>query len=189
MEHDLLKLRVLCTPSAVPFRKGFRGNRHTVGQAEKLTAVAIPAIYGKLVLTELFQPSQQFLFQGSRQIKGAAGFLGFRFLQHQRRAAALALVREDVIDLIRVGPFQCGLFGALQTPANRDGSASICCIEVNISRLQAEDFSDTQRKNHTQVDSEMERGVGHGLQRCKHGLFVPDGTFFRGRFRGFSRNR
>ena len=54
MEHDLLKLRVLRTPCAVPFRKGFRGNRHTVGQAEELTAVAIPAIHGKLVLTELF---------------------------------------------------------------------------------------------------------------------------------------
>ena len=79
MEHDLLKLRVLCTPSAVPFRKGFRGNRHTVGQAEELTAVAIPAIHGKLILPELFQPSQQFLFQGSRQIKGRLDFLVFGF--------------------------------------------------------------------------------------------------------------
>ena len=113
VEHDLLKLRVLCTPSAVPFRKGFRGNRHTVGQAEELAAVAIPAIHGKLVLTELFQPSQQFLFQRSRQIKGAAGFLGFRLLQHQCGAAALTLVGEDVVDLIRVGLFQCSLFGAL----------------------------------------------------------------------------
>ena len=113
VEHDLLKLRVLCTPSAVPFRKGFRGNRHTVGQAEELATVAISAIHGKLVLTELFQPSQQFLFQGSRQIKGAAGFLGFRLLQHQCGAAALTLVGEDVVDLIRVGLFQCSLFGAL----------------------------------------------------------------------------
>ena len=113
VEHDLLKLRVLCTPSAVPFRKGFRGNRHTVGQAEELATVAISAIHGKLVLTELFQPSQQFLLQGSCQIKGAAGFLGFRLLQHQCGAAALTLVGEDVVDLIRVGLFQCGLFGAL----------------------------------------------------------------------------
>ena len=113
VEHDLLKLRVLCTPSAVPFRKGFRGNRHTVGQAEELATVAISAIHGKLVLTELFQPSQQFLFQGSRQIKGAAGFLGFRLLQHQCGAAALTLIGEDVVDLIRVGLFQCSLFGAL----------------------------------------------------------------------------
>ena len=113
VEHDLLKLRVLCTPSAVPFRKGFRGNRHTVGQAEELATVAISAIHSKLVLTELFQPSQQFLFQGSRQIKGAAGFLSFRLLQHQCGATALTLVGEDVVDLIRVGLFQCSLFGAL----------------------------------------------------------------------------
>ena len=113
MEHDLLKLRVLRTPCAVPFRKGFRGNRHTVGKAEELTTVAIPAIHGKLVLTELFQPSQQFLFQGSRQIKGAAGFLGFRLLQHQCGAAALTLVGENAVDLIRISLFQCSLFGAL----------------------------------------------------------------------------
>ena len=43
----------------------------------------------------------------------AAGFLGFRLLQHQCGAAALTLVGEDVVDLIRVGLFQCSLFGAL----------------------------------------------------------------------------
>ena len=66
---------------------------------------------------------------------------------------------------------------------------SIRCIEVDVSRLQAKDLSDTQRENHAQMNSKVERRVGHSLQRSKHGLFVPDGTFFRGRFRSFSRNR
>ena len=158
VEHDLFKFRVFRTPCAVPFRKGFRCNRQTVRQTEQLAAVAIPAIHGKFVLLEPFQLSQQFLLQGFRQIKGTTGFLGLWLFQNQCRAAALALVREDVIDLSWVGLFQCGLFRALQTPANRDSSTSIRCIEVNISRLQAEDFSDMQRENHAKMDARWSVG-------------------------------
>ena len=47
---------------------------------------------------------------------------------------------------------------------DRDGSPSIRCIEVDVSRLQAKDLSDTQRENHAQMNSKVKRRVGHGLQ-------------------------
>ena len=60
MEHDLLKLRVLGSPQAVPFRQQLRCNGQAVRQPEQLPAVAVLFRGALLVLFEFFKPRQQF---------------------------------------------------------------------------------------------------------------------------------
>ena len=60
MEHDLLKLRVLGSPQAVPFRQQLRCNGQAVRQPEQLPAVAVFLRGVLLVLLQLFKLCQQF---------------------------------------------------------------------------------------------------------------------------------
>lgn len=50
-------------------------------------------------------------------------------------------------------------------------------IEIQITRLQAENFALTERKDHAHVHCQMQGGVLDGLQGCQHGFLVPDGAF------------
>ena len=60
MEYDLLKLRVLGSPQAVPFRQQLRCNGQAVRQPEQLPAVAVFLRGVLLVLLQLFKLCQQF---------------------------------------------------------------------------------------------------------------------------------
>lgn len=60
MEHDLLKLRVLGSPQAVPFRQQLRCNGQAVRQPKQLPAVAVFLRGVLLVLLQLFKLCQQF---------------------------------------------------------------------------------------------------------------------------------
>ena len=60
VEHDLLKLRVLGSPQAVPLCQQLRCNGQAIREPEQLPAVAVLLRGVLLVLLELFQPCQQF---------------------------------------------------------------------------------------------------------------------------------
>ena len=61
VEHDLLKLRVLGSPQAVPLCQQLRRNGQAVRQPEQLPAVVVLFWDVLLVLLELFKPCQKFL--------------------------------------------------------------------------------------------------------------------------------
>ena len=86
-------------------------------------------------------------------------------------------VREGVVDLIGIELFQSVLVGSLHGLADRDGATPIGGIKVQITRLQAENFALTERKDHAHVHRQMQGRVLDGLQRCQHGFLVPDGAF------------
>ena len=182
MEYDLLKLRVLGTPFPIPLGKGLGGDWQPIGQPEQLAAVPVSPVGVGFLSLEFFEPGQKFFPQGFRQVKDAVGFPGLGLFQNQGRGAAFPLVREDIIHLAGVGLFQGYLIGALQGLVDRDGPAAIGCTEVDISRLQAEDLTGPQGKDHAQVYRQMQGGVLDGLERRQHGVLVPDGPFFRGDF-------
>ena len=82
-----------------------------------------------------------------------------------------------MVDLIGVELFQSVLVGSLHGLIDRDGATPIGGIEIQITRLQAENFALTERKNHAHVHRQMQGGVLDGLQGCQHGFLVPDGAF------------
>ena len=114
---------------------------------------------------------------------------GLWLFQNQRGSAALPLVGEHIEDLAGVGLFHGHLVGALHGTPHRNRSASVGGLKVQISRLQAEDFTDSQRKDHTQVNRQMQSGVLHGLKGRQHGVLVPDGAFLRGELGCLAGNR
>ena len=69
--------------------------------------------------------------------------------------------------------FQSGFVLRVGVGVHQDSSS---CIKVQITRLQAENFALTERKNHAHVDSQMQGRVLDGLQGCQHGFLVPDGA-------------
>ena len=104
-------------------------------------------------------------------------FFVFGFFQDEGGLAALAPVREGVVDLLRVKLFQSILVGSLHGLADRDSATPIGGIEVQITRLQAENFALTERKDHAHVHRQMQGRILDGLQGCQHGFLVPDGAF------------
>ena len=102
VEHDLLKLRVLCSPQAVPLCQQLRCNGQTVREPEQLPAVAVLLRGALLVLLELFKPCQKLLFQGLGHIQDTVGLLGLGFFQDERGLAALAPVWEGAVDLLSI---------------------------------------------------------------------------------------
>ena len=94
-----------------------------------------------------------------------------------------------MVDLGRINLGQGDLVGTLQGFVHRDGSPSVCCIKVEVSRLQAEDLTLSQGENHAHVDSQMQGGVLDGLQRRQHGALIPDGAFFGIDLGGFTGSR
>ena len=82
-----------------------------------------------------------------------------------------------MVDLIGVELFQSVLVGSLHGLIDRDGATPIGGIEIQITRLQAENFALTERKDHAHVHRQMQGGVFDGLQGCQHGFLVPDGAF------------
>ena len=94
-----------------------------------------------------------------------------------------------MVDLGGVDLGQGDLVGTLQGFVHRDGSPSVCCIKVEVSRLQAEDLTLSQGKNHAHVHRQMQSGVLDGLQRRQHGALIPDGPFFGVDLGGFTGSR
>ena len=94
-----------------------------------------------------------------------------------------------MVDLGGVDLGQGDLVGTLQGFVHRDGSPSVCCIKVEVSRLQAEDLTLSQGKDHAHVHSQMQSGVLDGLQRRQHGALIPDGAFFGVDLGGFTGSR
>ena len=62
VEHDLLKLRALGSPQAVPLCQQLRSDGQTIREPEQLPAVAVLLWGALLVLLELFKPCLKFLF-------------------------------------------------------------------------------------------------------------------------------
>ena len=60
VEHDLLKLRMLGSPQAIPLCQQLRCDGQAVREPEQLPAVAVLLRGVLLVLLQLFQPCQQF---------------------------------------------------------------------------------------------------------------------------------
>ena len=177
VEYDLLKLRVLGSPQTIPLCQQLRRNGQTIREPEQLPAVAVLLWGVLLVLFELFQPCKKLLFQGLGHIQDAVGLLGLWLFQDERGFAALPPVREGVVDLLRAELFQSVLVGSLHGLADRDGAAPIGGIKIQITRLQAENFALTERKDHAHVHRQMQGRVLDGLQCCQHGFLVPDGAF------------
>ena len=119
----------------------------------------------------------KFLFQRFGHIQDAVGLFGLGLFQDKRGLAALTPVREGVVDLLGVELFQSVLVGSLHGLADRDGATPIGGIKVQITRLQAENFALTERKDHAHVHRQMQGRVLDGLQCCQHGFLVPDGAF------------
>ena len=94
-----------------------------------------------------------------------------------------------MVDLGRINLGQGDLVGTLQSFVHRDGSPSVCCIKVEVSRLQAEDLALTEREDHAHVHRQMQGGVLDGLQRRQHGALIPDGAFFGVDLGGFTGSR
>ena len=94
-----------------------------------------------------------------------------------------------MVDLGRVDLGQGDLVGTLQGFVHRDGSPSVCCIKVEVSRLQAEDLALTEREDHAHVHRQMQGRVLDGLQRRQHGALIPDGAFFGINLGGFTGSR
>ena len=92
-------------------------------------------VYKRQVLLHLFQPCQKLLFQGLGHVQDAVGLFGLSPLKDQRGLAPLPSVREGVVDLGGVDLGQGDLVGTLQGFVHRDGSPSVCCIKVQITRL------------------------------------------------------
>ena len=82
-----------------------------------------------------------------------------------------------MVDLIGVEFFQSVLVGSLHGLVHQNRAASIRSLEVQITRLQAENFTLTEREDHAQMHRQMQGRVLDGLQRCQHGFLVPDGAF------------
>ena len=74
MEHDLLKLRVLGSPQAVPLCQQLWCNGQAVRESEQLPAVVVLLWGALLVLLELFKPCQKLGFQRFGHIQDADGF-------------------------------------------------------------------------------------------------------------------
>ena len=94
-----------------------------------------------------------------------------------------------MVDLGGVDLGQGDLVGTLQGFVHRDGSPSVCCIKVEVSRLQAEDLALTEREDRAHVHRQMQGGVLDGLQRRQHGALIPDGAFFGVDLGGFTGSR
>ena len=114
---------------------------------------------------------------------------GLWLFQNQGGSAAFPLVGEHIEDLAGVGLFQGYLIGTLHGTPHRNRSTSIGGFKVQVSRLQAEDFTDSQREDHAQVNRQMQSGVLHGLKGRQHGVLVPDGAFLRGELGCLAGNR
>ena len=167
---------MLRSPQTVPLCQQFRRNGQTIREPEQLPAVAVLFWGVLLVLFELFKPCQKLRFQRFGHIQDAVGLLGLWLFQDERGLAALTPVRERVVDLLGVELFQSVLVGSLHGLADRDGTTPIGGIKVQITRLQAENFALTERKDHAHVHRQMQGGVLNGLQGCQHGFLVPDGA-------------
>ena len=176
VEHDLFKLWMLRSPQAVPFCQQLRCDGQAIREPEQLPAVAVLFWGVLLVLLELFKPCQKLRFQRFGHIQDAVGLLGLWLFQDERGLAALTPVRERVVDLLGVELFQSVLVGSLHGLIDRDGATPIGGIEIQITRLQAENFALTERKDHAHVHCQMQGGVLDGLQGCQHGFLVPDGA-------------
>ena len=135
VEHDLFKLWMLGSPQAVPFCQQLRRDGQAVRETKQLTAVAVLFRGALLVLLHLFQPCQKLLFQGLGHVQDAVGLFGLSPLEDQRGLAPLPSVREGVVDLGRINLGQGDLVGTLQGFVHRDGSPSVCCVKVQITRL------------------------------------------------------
>ena len=85
-------------------------------------------------------------------------------------------VREGVVDLIGVELFQSVLVGSLHGLVHQNRATAICGVEIQITRLQAENFALPERKDHAQMHRQMECRVLDGLQGCQHGFLIPDGA-------------
>ena len=94
-----------------------------------------------------------------------------------------------MVDLGGVDLGQGDLVGTLQGFVHRDGSPSVCCVKVQITRLQAEDLTLSQGEDHAHVHSQMQGRVLDGLQRRQHGALIPDGAFFGVDLGGFTGSR
>ena len=94
-----------------------------------------------------------------------------------------------MVDLGRVDLGQGDLVGTLQGFVHRDGSPSIRCIKVEVSRLQAEDFTLSQGEDHAHVHRQMQGGVFDGLQRGQHGALIPDRALLGVDLGGFTGSR
>ena len=94
-----------------------------------------------------------------------------------------------MVDLGGVDLGQGDLVGTLQGFVHRDGSPSVCCVKVQITRLQAEDLTLSQGEDHAHVHRQMQGGVFDGLQRRQHGALIPDGAFFGVDLGGFTGSR
>ena len=94
-----------------------------------------------------------------------------------------------MVDLGRINLGQGDLVGTLQGFVHRDGSPSVCCVKVEVSRLQAENLTLSQGEDHAHVHRQMQGGVLDGLQRRQHGALIPDGAFFGIDLGGFTGSR
>ena len=177
VEHDLFKLWMLRSPQAIPLCQQLRCDGQAVREPEQLPTVAVLLWGVLLVLFELFKPCKKLIFQGLSHIQDAVGLLGLWLFQDEGGLAALTPVREGVVDLIGVEFFQSVLVGSLHGLVHQNRAASIRSLEVQITRLQAENFTLTEREDHAQMHRQMQGRVLDGLQRCQHGFFVPDGAF------------
>ena len=92
MEHDLLKLRVLGSPQAVPLCQQLRRNGQTIREPEQFPAVVVLFWGVLLVLLELFKPCQKLGFQRLGHIQDAVGLLGLWLFQDEGGLTALTPV-------------------------------------------------------------------------------------------------
>lgn len=138
---------------------------------------------------QLFQPVPQLCFQrfGHKDVPNRIFVLG-RF-QHQRRAAALALIGENAQNAVGIAALQGIFTHALQGFVDLHLAAPVCTVKVQVLGRDAENLARAQGTDECQVDSEVQHFILDGIQRLGDHLAAPDGTFLGIAFGRVTRDR
>ena len=116
MEHDLLKLRMLGSPQAVPLCQQLRCNGQAVRQPEQLPAVAVCLLGVLFVLLQLFKPCQQFFLYPMQTVMRLSRYgaeFGNKKSPHNNlnltipSGMALVRVRYVAIESQKLAPLRC----------------------------------------------------------------------------------
>ena len=116
MEHDLLKLRMLGSPQAVPLCQQLRCNGQAVRQPEQLPAVAVFLRGVLFVLLQLFKPCQQFFLYPMQKVMRLSRYgaeFGNKKSPHNNlnltipSGMALVRVRYVAIESQKLAPLRC----------------------------------------------------------------------------------
>ena len=116
MEHDLLKLRMLGSPQAVPLCQKLRCDGQAVRQPEQLPAVAVFLRGVLLVLLQLFKPCQQFFLYPMQTVMRLSRYgaeFGNKKSPHNNlnltipSGMALVRVRYVAIESQKLAPLRC----------------------------------------------------------------------------------